>query len=73
RHCDSWFIGLISTNKALSPPILVFLCMQIKWLKMIRQRWDIANSLLAIHQVNLYDCSVKKVKIAVLRGHDSCV
>ena len=27
----------------------------------------------SIHQVNLYDCSVKKVKIAVLRGHDSCV
>ncbi|KSY10846.1 hypothetical protein APT98_03270 [Klebsiella quasipneumoniae] len=27
----------------------------------------------SIHQVNLYDCSVKKVKIAVLRGPDSCV
>ncbi|AIX67833.1 hypothetical protein KPNIH29_04365 [Klebsiella pneumoniae subsp. pneumoniae] len=27
----------------------------------------------SIHQVNLYDCSVKKVKIAVLRGPDSRV
>lgn len=31
------------------------------------------NVFFAIHQVNLNDCSVKKVKIAVLRGYDSCV
>lgn len=31
------------------------------------------SAFFSIHQVNLYDCSVKKVKIAVLRGPDSCV
>lgn len=31
------------------------------------------SAFFSIHQVNLYDCSVKKVKIAVLRGSDSCV
>ncbi|SBN25710.1 conserved hypothetical protein [Klebsiella variicola] len=31
------------------------------------------SAFFSIHQVNLYDCSVKKVKIAVLRRPDSCV
>ena len=31
------------------------------------------SAFFSIHQVNLYDCSVKKVKIAVLRGPDSRV
>jgi hypothetical protein len=52
------FIDVISTNKWLSPRTGSFA--QNQMVKNDTPAMDIANSLLAVHQVNLYDCSVKK-------------
>ncbi|WP_077251971.1 hypothetical protein, partial [Klebsiella pneumoniae] len=65
-------------NRDRPSAILVLVLIQDKYKVKVKKQYRPAKgegigAFFSIHQVNLYDCSVKKVKIAVLRGPDSRV